>query len=503
MIKIFPSEQVKLIDAYTIEKEPVSGDNLMERAAAQCSKWLLLNYPEQHSFKIFAGPGNNGGDGLVIARLLAERNKNVSVYLVNLSSAVSELVTLNLQRAKEYNTIKIINIHSADDFPTIHPDDTIIDALFGSGLKRPLEGLYKNLVKYLNNSRVYKISIDIPSGLMGEDNSLNDVEAIFQADCTLTFEFPFLSFFISDNEKFVGKWHLLPIGLHPDIIKKTPTDFFLTEKKDIVLKQRQLFSHKGTYGHGLLIAGSYGMMGAVILSSKACLRTGIGLLTAHIPKTGYEILQTAVPEAMASVDKENDFISSLPDLAKYTAIAIGCGIGKNQQTEKIISQLIDVCKVPLVMDADALNILSNHPQWIKKLPADTILTPHPGEFDRLFGKSENGFVRLQKQKKAAAENHIIIILKGAYTSIALPDGRVFFNPTGNPGMATGGSGDVLTGMILSLLAQRYEPFQAALTAVFMHGLAGDLAAEKKNQESLIASDIIENISEALNKIKNK
>ncbi len=337
------------------------------------------------------------------------------------------------------------------------------------------------------------IAIDIPSGLMGEDNSENNLENIVKADYTLTFQFPKISFLFAENEPYVGEFEVLPIGLHPEGIAKTPSNFHLLEADDIqkLIPKRSRFSHKGTFGHALLIAGSYGKMGAAVLSSKACLRSGVGLLTTHIPRLGYTILQTAVPEAMTSVDQHDSMFTELPDLEPFSAIGAGPGLGTKSNSEKALLSLLENAKVPLVLDADALNILSKNKEWLEKLPENSILTPHPGEFKRLAGEAANSYENIQKQIGFSEKYKVIVVLKGAFTSISTPDGKLYFNSTGNPGMATAGSGDVLTGIILSLLAQGIAPKNAAITGVHLHGLAGDLTAKEKSEISLIAGDIVE------------
>jgi NAD(P)H-hydrate epimerase len=406
--------------------------------------------------------------------------------------------------------------------------------LFGSGLTRPLDGLAAEIVQRINNFRSGHlltsrrvmtkeknssinhhpnrsremtktvISIDIPSGLMGEDNTGNIPENIIQADFTLTFQFPKMSFFFAENEKYAGEWQVLPIRLHPDGIAETQTSFFFTEKEDInqIIQKRTRFGHKGIYGHALLIAGSFGKMGAAILSSKACLRSGAGLLTAHVPHRGYSIIQTAVPEAMANVDNHDDVFSEFPDLSQFSAVGVGPGIGLNSITKIAFCELLEKSQVPLVIDADALNILSDNKSWLEKIPANSILTPHPGEFKRLVGDTQNTFMRIQKQIEFSKKHNVIVVLKGAFTSVSTPDGSLHFNSTGNPGMATAGSGDVLTGIILGLLAQGIHPANAACAGVYLHGLAGDLAVGQKSQTSLIAGDIIEFLGKAFMTIES-
>jgi ADP-dependent NAD(P)H-hydrate dehydratase / NAD(P)H-hydrate epimerase len=499
IMKIFQTEQVRLIDQFTIENEPIASSHLMERAASKCTAWLINNYSRERSFKIFAGCGNNGGDGLAIARQLASNDYRVEVFLVKVSDTLSDDAKINLELIKKKKVIDIREISKSDHFPQIDADDVVIDALFGSGLTRPLTGLAAEMVKYLNHCSGTKISIDMPSGLPGEGIAKND--AVFKAHHVLTFQFPFLSFFYAENAEYIGSWHTLDISLLPLAIQQTPTHFFLTLADDIDIKKRPEFGHKGTFGHSLLISGSSGMAGAAILSAKASLKCGCGLVTVHLPKSMAAIMHTAFPEALVSIDEGVSVITALPDVSKYSAVAIGPGIGQAQETKKVLFQLIESCRIPLVLDADALNILASENQYINKLPKNSILTPHPGEFDRLFGKSSNSYERQLKQIEKSTELGVYIVLKGRYTCISTPDGCSYMNSTGNSGMATAGSGDILSGMIVSFLAQGYSPFEAAKTAVYMHGLAGDIASVELCPESVIASDIINYIHKAFNRIK--
>lgn len=501
-MKIFRSAQIREIDSYTIQYEPIKSIDLMIRAASTISQWIKENFNQPKTVHVFAGPGNNGGDALVVARQLSQYNYNAIVYLVKISEKLSPDCETNLKILQELKSIRIIEINSKDDFPNIQPDEIIIDGIFGTGLSRKTEGLAKDLIQHINNFKAITISIDIPSGLFGEDNSANDSDSIICADYTLTFQFPKLSFLLPENDRFLGKWIVLPIGLHPEAIKNTPTSFFYVQQDFIKenYKTRKKFDHKGTFGHIALIAGSYGKMGAAVLAAKASLRTGAGLVTVHIPKLGYEIIQTALPEAMVSIDESELIFSGLPNPENFSSIGIGPGIGTKPNTVKGFTFLLDNYQRPLVIDADALNILSEHRDLLKKIPENSILTPHPKEFERLAGKWTNDFERLQKQIEFAKSNGVFIVLKGAHTSIACPDGDCYFNSTGNPGMATAGSGDVLTGIIFSLLGQGYEPKLAAIIGVYLHGLAGDIAAEKTGQEAVIASDIIENLGNAYLKI---
>ena len=502
-MRILKSSQIREVDSYTIKNEPIQSIDLMERAAVTITRWIVQSIPKNNSIKVFIGPGNNGGDGLAIARQLFDNNFKVQVYLLRITDNISKDSEINLNRLKENKKISVIEIESSSDFPEIDINEIIIDGLFGSGLTRKLDGLAKEIVQHINKSKAKIISIDIPSGLFGENNEGNDKDSIIKAKHTLSFQMPKLSFLFSDNEEFVGNWEILPIGLNQKFIDSVDSDYYLTTS-DLVKKliiDRKKFSHKGTYGHVLMVSGSYGKMGAAILASKACLRTGSGLLTVHIPKIAYSIMQTALPEAMVSIDWSDIIISNIPNTENYTAIGVGPGIGTKQNTKKALIDLFEKVKTPMVIDADGLNILSENKELISKIPKNSILTPHPKEFERLVGTFSDDYTRMEQQIEFAVNNQLYIVLKGAHTSIACPDGKVYFNNTGNPGMATAGSGDVLTGMILSLLGQGYNSKDAAIFAVYLHGLAGDIAAQKLSEEALIASDIIENIGNAYNKVR--
>ncbi|HAN17425.1 MAG: hypothetical protein A2X13_09085 [Bacteroidetes bacterium GWC2_33_15] len=504
-MKIFRSAQIREIDSYTIINEPVESIDLMERAAIAVTLWIKENIQINKKIIVFAGPGNNGGDGLAIARQLIKFDYNTSCFILKASGKLSPDCQINLDRIKELKNAEITEIKSVSDLPLINSDEVIIDALFGTGLTRPLDGLAKDVVKHINNSNAGVISVDMPSGLFGENNSDNNFESVIRANYTLSFQFPKLSFIFPENEDFVGKWIVLPIGLHPGIIEKTETPFCYLENDFIKTRtrQRNKFSHKGAFGHVFLVSGSYGKMGAAVLAAKACLKTGSGLVTVHIPKSGYTIMQTALPEAMVSIDPSDSFFTEFFVNLKYSAIGIGPGIGIKPDTFRAFKKLLNEYRKPMVIDADALNIISENKELLKIIPENSILTPHPKEFERLTETWANDYERLQKQIQFAVNNKLIVVLKGANTSIACPEGTCYFNSTGNPGMATAGSGDVLTGIILSLLGQGYEPKLAAIIGVYIHGLAGDIACEKTGDEALIASDIIENLGNAFLKLKNK
>ena len=503
-MKILNAEQIRKADAYTIETEPIKSIDLMERAAIECCNWIKERLGNGLSFKIFVGPGNNGGDGLAIARILDEDDNYVEVFMLTLPERLSPDAMENYERLTRRHGVEIYSLEEQNSLPEIFEAEIVIDALFGSGLTRPLVGLPARVVKHINQSEATVIAVDLPSGLYCERNTYEDPDAIIKADFTLTFQLPKLSFFFAENEVYTGDWYYLDIGLLSEFINRQDSNHYFIDNDSIVynLVQRKKFAHKGSFGHALLMAGSYGKMGAAVLAAKACLRSGVGLCTAHIATKGYEIIQTTIPEVMVNIDPGSDYLSLLPDLSKYSAIGIGPGIGTNDYTGFLLHQLLKSAVVPMILDADALNLLSMHPEWLNDLPKNTIMTPHPGEFDRLMGVTGNGYERHLKQMKFSIDHKVIVVLKGAYTSVTLPDGACWFNATGNPGMATAGSGDTLTGIILSLLAQGYQPSKAALTGVYLHGLAGDLARENVGEEALIASDIINYIGKAFIAIRS-
>jgi len=504
-MKLFTTSQVREIDKFTIENEPIPSIELMERAAQQITLWITNRYSHNDSFVVFVGPGNNGGDGLAVARMMIEKQFQVKVFLVRIAEKLSPDAETNYHRLAALSESSLVELKEGDTLPAVNPDEHIVDALFGSGLNRPVKGFAAECIQYINTLPNVKIAIDIPSGLFGEDNTANTPETIIRADFTLGLQFPSISFLFPENEQFTGKWTIIPIGLHPEGIEKNNTDLIFQEKNEIcpLVKTRQHFSHKGSYGNILLISGCYGMMGAAILAGKAALRSGSGLVTLHIPRFGYQIVQTALPEALVSIDESDIIFSNIPDLSAYSAVGVGPGLGCKSNTQKALYNLISKVQVPLIIDADGLNILSENKEWLSELPENTILTPHPKEFDRIAGSCSSGYKRFEKQGELSGQYKTIIVLKGAYTSISLPDGTCYFNSTGNPGMATAGSGDVLTGIILSLLGQGYNPDQAARLGVYIHGLAGDKAVEDSSEEAIIASDITEKIGMAYREIKEE
>jgi len=506
-MKIFTTGQIKALDAKTIDFEGITSLRLMDRAALALFKRIVERIRPTDSILVIAGPGNNGGDALAIARLLAEAGYQAQTILCNLST-LSRDASIQLDKLQKTPAAKIANLSSTKDLSLFEGSACIIDGLFGSGLNRPLTGFYAEVVQWINRQASKKISIDLPSGMLGEDNRDNSQTNIVHSNLVLGLQFPRLAFLLPENEQSIERWELVDIAVHPKAFEEIPAFCSFSEMEEIsrLLKKRSLFSHKGTFGKGLLIAGSPGMMGAAVLSSKGALRSGIGLLHTRIPASGVPVLQTALPEAIVQSYVSDGFYltSDATDLASFSAIAIGPGIGTEKVQAVSLEKILKLQPDNLVLDADALNLLSENRNLFGLLPGSTILTPHPKEFDRLTGSvSHSGYERLEKALDFARRHRVYLILKGAYTACITPEGTCTFNSTGNPGMATGGSGDVLTGIIVSLLAQGYHQEEACKLGVYLHGLSGDLALGSQSQESLLAGDIAENIGKAFNQLHKK
>ncbi len=500
-MKILNVDQIKALDQATIEKEPIAPINLMERAALTFVDWLAERFPVTTPIKVFCGLGNNGGDGLAIARLLLEREYAIEVCVVRYAPRESDDFMHNHRRLKLI-TETVRYIESSQDIPALRHNEVIIDAILGSGLSRPADGIVQQVIEQINRSPATVISVDIASGLYTDrPNAPNDV--IIEPDYTVTFQLPKLAFMLPNNGRYVGDWQFVDIRLHKRFIDKAPTPYYFTQAQDarLLLKKRNRYAHKGTFGHALLLAGSYGKIGAAVLAAKACIRSGVGLLTVQVPQCGYPILQTAVPEAMCLPDSHPHLLTGQletssekaenPDPASYTTVGIGPGIGKAPETLAMLKKLLEGVKKPMIIDADALNLLAENRDLLTKLPPDSILTPHPKEFERLTQKWDDDYQKLDMLRQFAQTHKVVVVLKGAHTAVATPGGDIHFNSTGNPGLSTGGTGDVLTGVLTALLAQGYDPIEAAVLGVYAHGLAGDRVAEQRGQTGMIASDVVE------------
>ena len=503
-MKVLSAKQIHEVDAYTIKHEPIASIDLMERAAMACAEWIIGQFEPGSKFTIICGPGNNGGDGLAIARLLAKEGCESEVIQLAKSSKMSKDCKINLDRIGKLPNVPCIQLENGTitDHVDNHSQRVWIDAIFGSGLSRSVTGFMGQVIQDINQSGLPIIAIDIPSGLFSEDNTNNE-GSIINADCTLSLQLPKLAFLFPDNQRYTGQWITLPIGLSQQCIDEQDTTYHYVTKTMAqgILKGREKFSHKGSFGHALLIAGSERMMGAAVLAAKSCLRSGVGLLTTWVPGCGYEIMQGAVPEAMAVADSENNHISGGHKILKYHAIGVGPGIGMQEETVKMVKHLIQDTPVPLVLDADAINIIAENKTWLSFVPKGSIYTPHPGEFRRLVGDYGAGYERLCRQIDFSQKYGVYMVLKGMHTSVSFPDGSCYFNSTGNPGMATGGSGDVLTGIITGLVAQGYSSGKACVLGVYLHGLAGDIACSNLGMESMISGDIVSSLGDAFQDLK--
>ena len=486
-MKIFSAQQIKQWDAFTIKNEPISSLQLMERAASAAADWFVKRYENKHSFAIFCGNGNNGGDGFAIARLLYYRGFDVTVF-TNQNQRFSENALFNLERCKEISGIDIFDFALVSQFG-FKENTVLVDALFGIGINRNIEGETAHLIKFLNHLSFPKISIDIPSGLMTDQ--MNDENAIiFKANDALTFQTWKKSMLHPETGNFCGGIHVLDIGLSEVFYsKEVSTDSVIDEQLiRLIYKPRKEFSHKGIYGKTTIVAGSFGKIGAAVLATKAALKSGSGITFILSPKCGYDILQNSCPEAMFTSGGENEVVNF--DCDENSTLGIGPGLGTDSSTSSSLLNFLKSYEKPLVLDADSLNILAENSDYLKFIPKDSIITPHPKEFERLFGTTENSFERLNLARRKAKELKIYIVLKDHHTQVITPDNRVCYNITGNSGMAKGGSGDSLLGVITSLLAQNYSPENAAILGVWLHGKAGDFAAEKFSKEAMLPSDLI-------------
>lgn len=492
-MKILTSQQIRDVDAETIKREGISSLELMKRASTAFHNWFLEKYPNKHiSILVFSGIGNNGGDGLVIARLLHKSGYNVKVCVVEYSNRYSEDCSHNIRRIKVEN-ISFSKITSGIQIPDIDKFDVVIDAIFGTGLSRDIVGIAETVIKRINFSRVEVLSVDVPSGLFLDKKTTFAIEA----SETVTFQIPKLALFLPENHLFTGNVTIIDIGLNEQAISETKSDIYFTEKHEIreLLKPLLKYAHKGTEGHALIIGGSLGKNGSVCLSSRAALKAGCGLVTAYMPKCGVPIIQSNFPEAMAIEDVGEHYITSIDFEIEPDAIALGMGMGQNEETQTTMHDFLINNNSPLVIDADGLNILAKHLDWLEHIKPNTILTPHPGELSRLIGEWRDDYDKIQKTKQFAWEYDLIIVVKGAY-SLVIDSRNIYMNSTGTPALATAGSGDVLAGIITSLLAQGYAPIDAARVGVYLHGMTSDLTKEKIHPRSFIASDIIDNIGDA-------
>lgn len=495
MIGIYTGEQLRRIDAHTIECQGIRSIDLMERAALAFVERFTKLFSPDRPVVAFAGPGNNGGDALAISRLLAERNHTVEVYLLNTAGHLSADCTEERQRllADQGERLAFHEVSKQLNVPRLSADTIVIDGIFGTGVNRPLAGGFAAIVQYINASPATVVAIDVPSGLMTENNDTNNMECVMRAHHTITFQTPKLAFLFPEHERQVGQVHVVDIGLEIPQEKDFRTPYALTEASDIAAMLPPLgrFAHKGQMGHALLVAGRPGVGGCAVLAARACLRSGVGKLTVETPEENRLLLQVGVPEAVVATNA----LERLP-VEDYAAIGIGPGMGIDTAAATRLQGFLRGLSIPTVLDADALTLLGQRPSLLAALPPDTIITPHRAELERIIGKQKSTIRLLEQAVHLSRLHQLVVLVKGAYSACVLPTGDVFFNPTGNPGMATAGAGDVLTGMILALLARGLPAGNALRVAVYLHGLSGDLCAERGAMECLIASDLVDRLPQA-------
>ena len=496
-MKVLNAEQIRAADQYTIANEPVSAIDLMERASlAFCMAFQDL-FSVEKQVCVFCGPGNNGGDGLAISRILHDASYSINTFILKTGSSFSADFITNHEALLKKIPENVFYITSPAQLPGIKADAIVIDAIFGTGMSRPIEGLAGEIIKKINISTATVVAVDLPSGLY-TDKANAPTDIIVKANYTFTFQVPKLSFLLCKNLAYTGILKVLDIKLSKSFIEAQNTSYYYTDRlaAKALIKPRQRNSHKGSYGHTLIWAGAYGKAGAALLCAKACLRTGAGLVTAYVPECAYIPFQTALAESMVITDDNSKYLSTHPDISPYKTMAIGPGIGNAQETIAALKNLLTEINNPVVLDADALNIIASNPKLLDQIPEGSILTPHPKEFERLAGPCSNDTDRMEKATAFAKKYNCVLVLKSAVTSVHIPNGEVHFNSTGNPGMAKGGSGDVLTGTLAALLSQGYESGDAAILGVYLHGLAGDIAATQSSQWSLLAHEIADNIGNA-------
>ncbi len=496
-MKIFSAAQLKKADELTIKNQNISSTELMERAASLVSAEIHKRLQNSDiAIKIFCGVGNNGGDGLVIARQLIEKGYRIKVFVVNYSDNRSNDFLINYDRLKETTNDWPEYIKSEHDFPEIDQNDFVIDAIFGIGLNRPLEGWIAKLIDHINNSKAFILAIDMPSGLFS-DRIPKKEESLILANFTISFQTPKLVFFLPQTMDYVGDLQILDIGLDREFLssEKAKAELISKHEARLLYKPRKSNSHKGNYGHALVVGGSYGKIGSVLLSSKAALRTGAGLVSTFIPKCGYSILQTALPEAMVITDKNDEKLTNIDHRMDPSVICFGMGAGKDTETVEAFKKLLQNTHKPMLIDADGLNMIAENKELLKFLPKKSVLTPHPKELQRLIGDWKDDFDKIEKVQDFTQSHDLVLVLKGSHTFI-FGDGHMYINNSGNPGMATAGSGDVLSGIIAGLISQQYEPLAAAILGVYLHGLSGDVVAENRSYQALISGDIVENMGAA-------
>jgi len=471
MENLLNTEQMRASDVQTIESAKISSLDLMEKASRAFVSSFMREFSEKYNkIAIYCGTGNNGGDGLAIARMLYDEGyKALNVTIIRFTEKSSADFNTNLEALRSYK-IPLREVRDASDLPE-EPAVLLIDAMLGSGLNKPLSGKWEELVNKINSWNKKVIAVDMPTGFRAE-GPLTAGDCVVHAKLAITFQRPKINFLLPESAYFLKEHRVVDIGLNESYIQSLDSPYKLIEKEDIACRliKRADFGHKGTYGHALIVAGSPETMGAALLSAEASLYAGAGLTTACIPDEGLTALNSRTPEVMALI--RNDTRELEIKSGKYSSLGIGPGLGTGANSLKLLTKVMRTYHKPIVFDADALNLIADNYELVQLIPEESVLTPHMKEFDRLFGEHKSWWDRLESGRDRATTLGCTIVLKNRYTLIFLPDGTCLFNPTGSPAMATGGMGDVLTGIITSFIAQGYKPEDAAMLGVYIHGAVG-------------------------------
>lgn len=501
-MKIFSSEALKQLRTTTCERQNISTIDLIEREGSVVSSEIISRFLPSQRIVVMAGPDNNGAVALAAARMLFEQGyKKVEIFLFSIGK-LSHDCDEERKKLLPIDGLDFTEVTKEFVPPYLGESDVLLDGLFGIELSEPMRGGFVAVARYINESGAFVISIDIPSGLLGEWNQHVMKRDVIHANVTLTFQLPRLSFFFPENAEILGDWKLMDIDLDIAKIKDMESDYRLMEARNVrpLIKPRPPYTSKRDYGSALFFAGSTGMVGAAVMTSRSSLRSGAGLATVHGPRAALNIVQTAAPEVMFEPDRNEHVITEMPLHYTHQAVCAGPGIGTHDRTVDALEGLLKQSPSNLVLDADALNCIAKRPALLSMLPPRTIITPHVGEFDRLFGNHDNSEMRLQTALEMARQYNLVIVLKGHHTMVVGATGRVSINSTGNPGMATAGAGDVLAGVITAFLAQGYSPDLAAKIGVYIHGLAGDMAAEDLGEFGVMASDIANRVGRAIKRV---
>lgn len=503
-MKIFTNDNIKAIERMSHESLKINEAEVARRMGEGSAGEIALRWRSSKHTVIFAGPGTNGAYALATARALMQQGFNPVIYLFNINGkkltttcrAMRDELMDDFPEATLREVVREFNV------PELNGTTLVIDGLFGSGLRAPLEGGFQSLVRYINESQATVVSLDVPSGMFPDWNPHAIARNIVHASLTLSVQFPHLAFFFSENAELVGEWRTIDVGMSREAVAATPTPYHLVEMPEVshLLKPRKEFSSKADYGNAIIFAGSQGMMGASIFAALGALRAGVGKLTMHVPQCGVDVMQTRVPEAMCLADASRAMLTDMTQVRPFNACGVGPGIGTSNATIAALEKLLKSSEHPMVIDADALNCIAESPNLLNFVPKLSVLTPHAGEFDRLFGQHTGDEARVHKALEMSRHYNILIVLKGRYTALIRPDGKVYFNSSGTPALATPGSGDVLTGVITGLMAQGYKPEVSALLGVFVHGRAGELAADVQGLYGVLASDVANAVGMAIKEI---